>query len=148
MGGYWYFSQKSWFQLVLHPAWHFTWCSLHLSYISRLTIYSLDYSFPNLDQSVVSCPALTVAYWLAYTFPTRQAMCSGIPISLKIFHIFFMTHTVKGIGVVNQQKWIFQWMLSIWSLVPLPFLNPAWTFGGSWFMIVEAYLGGFWVFLC
>ena len=29
--GYWYFSQQSWFQLVLHPAWHFTWCTLHLS---------------------------------------------------------------------------------------------------------------------
>ena len=24
-----------------------------------------------------------------------------------------------------------QWMLAIWSLVPPPFLNPAWTFGGS-----------------
>ena len=27
-----------------------------------------------------------------------------------------------------------QWMLVIWSLVPLPFLNPAWTSGNSWFM--------------
>ena len=26
-----------------------------------------------------------------------------------------------------------QWMLAIWSLVPLPFLNPAWTSGSSWF---------------
>ena len=26
-----------------------------------------------------------------------------------------------------------QWMLAIWSLVPLPFLNPAWTSGRSWF---------------
>ena len=26
-----------------------------------------------------------------------------------------------------------QWMLEIWSLVPLPFLNPAWTPGSSWF---------------
>ena len=26
-----------------------------------------------------------------------------------------------------------QWMLAIWSLVPLPFLNPAWTSGCSWF---------------
>ena len=26
-----------------------------------------------------------------------------------------------------------QWMLAIWSLVPLPFLNPAWTTGASWF---------------
>ena len=28
---------------------------------------------------------------------------------------------------------MFQCMLVIWSLVPLPFLNPAWTFGSSWF---------------
>ena len=27
-----------------------------------------------------------------------------------------------------------QWMLTIWSLVPLPFLNPSWTSGISWFM--------------
>ena len=26
-----------------------------------------------------------------------------------------------------------QWMLAIWSLVPLPFLNPAWTSGSSRF---------------
>ena len=26
-----------------------------------------------------------------------------------------------------------QWMLAIWSLVPLPFLNPAWNSGRSWF---------------
>ena len=26
-----------------------------------------------------------------------------------------------------------QWMLAIWSLVPLPFLKPAWTSGSSWF---------------
>ena len=29
-----------------------------------------------------------------------------------------------------------QWMLAIWSLVPLPFLNPAWTSGSSWFTYV------------
>ena len=23
------FSQQSWLQLVIHPAWHFTWCTLH-----------------------------------------------------------------------------------------------------------------------
>ena len=26
-----------------------------------------------------------------------------------------------------------QWMLAVWSLVPLPFLNPVWTSGSSWF---------------
>ena len=27
-----------------------------------------------------------------------------------------------------------QWVLAIWSLVPMPFLNPAWTSGNIWFM--------------
>ena len=29
--GYWCFSQQSWFQLVLHPARHFSWYALHIS---------------------------------------------------------------------------------------------------------------------
>ena len=28
--GYWYFSWHSWFQLVLHPGQHFSWCTLHI----------------------------------------------------------------------------------------------------------------------
>ena len=36
------FSQQSWFQLVLHPAWHFTWCTLHVNWISMVTVYNLD----------------------------------------------------------------------------------------------------------
>ena len=28
---YWYFSWQSWFQVVLHPAKHFTLCTLHIS---------------------------------------------------------------------------------------------------------------------
>ena len=28
---YWYFSPKSWFQLMFHPARHFVWCTLHIS---------------------------------------------------------------------------------------------------------------------
>ena len=35
---YWYLSQQSWFQLVLHPAQRFSWCTLHISWISRVTI--------------------------------------------------------------------------------------------------------------
>ena len=29
--GYWYFSWQSWFQLVIHSAQHFAWCTLHIS---------------------------------------------------------------------------------------------------------------------
>ena len=40
--GHWYFSKQSCFQLVLHPAQHFTWCILHVSSINKVTIYSLE----------------------------------------------------------------------------------------------------------
>ena len=30
--GYWYFSQQSWFQLVIHPAQRFSWCTLHITF--------------------------------------------------------------------------------------------------------------------
>ena len=36
-----------------------------------------------------------------------------------------------------------QWMLAIWSLVLLPFLNPAWTSGSSWFMLLKPGLENF-----
>ena len=35
------FFQQSWLQLVSHPVQHFTWCTLHISWINRVTIYRL-----------------------------------------------------------------------------------------------------------
>ena len=49
--GCWNFFWQSWFQLVIHPARHFTWCILHISYISRVTIYSLDILFSQFGTS-------------------------------------------------------------------------------------------------
>ena len=97
--------------------------------------------FPILNQPVLPCKDLAVATWHAYRFLKRQVRWSGIPISLRIFQ-FVGIHTVKGFGIVNKAEidfffWNFlafsmiQWMLTIWSLVPLPFLNPAWTSGIS-----------------
>ena len=34
-------SHQSRLQPIIHPAWHLTWCTLHRSYISRLTICRL-----------------------------------------------------------------------------------------------------------
>ena len=46
--GYWYFSQKSWFQLVLQPAQHFMRCTLHYKLNKQGdNIYSLDVLFYN-----------------------------------------------------------------------------------------------------
>ena len=69
----------------------------------------------------------------------------------KNFPQFVLIHTVKGFSVVNEALtshfnsrnenfWnslaftMIQQMLVIWSLVPLPFLNPAWRSGNSQFM--------------
>ena len=62
----------------------------------------------------------------------------------KNFPQFVVIYTVKGFSVVNKDEVdVFlefscfcydPMMLAIWSLVPLPFLNPAWTFGSSRFM--------------
>ena len=60
------------------------------------------------------------------------------------FPQFIIIHTVKSFDVVNKAEVdvfleisrfsMIQQMLAIWSLVPLPFLNPACTSGSSWFM--------------
>ena len=60
---------------------------------------------------------------------------------LKDFPLFVVTHTVKGFGLVNKAEENVFLELSYFSidptdvgnliLVPLPFLNPAWTSGSS-----------------
>ena len=54
-------------------------------------------------QSVVPCPVLIIASWLAYRFLRRQVRWSGIPISFRIFQ-FVGTHTAKGSGIVNKTE--------------------------------------------
>ena len=61
------------------------------------------------------------------------------------FPQFIVIHTVKGFGIVSKAEidvflelaCLFdafcQQMLAVWSLVPLPFVKPAWTSGSSWF---------------
>ena len=98
--------------------------------------------FPIWDQSIVPCLVLAVASWPAYRFLRRQVRWSSIPISWRIFQ-FVVIHSVKGFNIVNETEvGVFQelscffydpWILAIWSLVPLLFINPAWTSGSSWF---------------
>ena len=42
--------------------------------------------FPILNQSIVSCPVLTVGSWPTHRFLRKQVRWSGIPISWRIFH--------------------------------------------------------------
>ena len=49
-------------------------------------IQSWHTPFPIWNQTVVSCPVLTVASWPSQKFLKRLVGWSGIPISFKIFH--------------------------------------------------------------
>ena len=98
--GYWYFSQQSWFQLVLPPAQHFSWCTLHISYKQGHNIQPWCTPFPTWNQSVVPCPVLTVASWPAYRFLKRQVRRSGLPIPFRIFHSLLWS---------TQRLWHSQW---------------------------------------
>ena len=104
--------------------------------------------FPTFNQFVVPRKVLTIASWPAYKFLRRQVTdvwywLSDISIS-KCFPQFVVIHTVKGFIIVNEADGcvfleflcllMIQQMLAIWSLVPLPFLNPACTCGSSQFM--------------
>ena len=48
--------------------------------------------------------------------------------------LWFIGSQRIGHDWATEPNWT-EWMLAIWSLVPLPFLNPAWTSGGSRFML-------------
>ena len=61
----------------------------------------------------------------------------------KNFSQFVVIHTVKDFGIVNKAEvdiflelscFFNDPVLALWSLVLLPFLNPAWTSRNSWFM--------------
>ena len=78
--GYWYFSPQSWFQLVLLPAQCFSWCTLHISSISRVTIYRCDALLSRSGTSLllhVQC----CCFLPCYRFLRRQVRWSGIRLS-------------------------------------------------------------------
>ena len=101
------------------------------------------YSFPNLEKVHCSMSGSNGCF-LTCTQIFQEAdkviRCSHL---LKSLPQLVVIHTVKGFSVVNEAEieffWnslgftMIQWMLTIWSLIPLPFLNPACTSESFWF---------------
>ena len=95
------------------------------------------YPFPYLVQSALPCPVLTVASLTCMQVSQEAGKVVWYSHLFKNLLHVVVIHAVKGFGVVNEQMFFWnsfaysmiQWMLAIWSLVPLPFLNPAWTSG-------------------
>ena len=60
--------------------------------------------FPIWNQSVVPCPVLTAASWLAYRRIKRQVRWVWYSQLLKNFLQFAVIHTVRGFGIVNNAE--------------------------------------------
>ena len=107
-----------------------------------MTIYSLDI----LISQFGTCPLFHI--WFCCSLicikvsqePGQVVWYSHL---FKNFPQFVVIHTVKGFSVVSEPEVdiflefscfsMIQRILAIWSLVPLPFLNPAYTYGSSRF---------------
>ena len=92
--------------------------------------------FPILNQSIAPYLTLNVASWPVHRFLRRQVRWSGILISEEFSSLLWSTQSkalvesMKQSGCFSGILLLFpmiQQMLAIWSLVPLPFLNPAGT---------------------
>ena len=101
------------------------------------------YSFPNLKPVYCSMSSSNCCFLTYIQISQEAGKVVWYSHLLKSFPQFVVIHTVKGFGIVNKEVDVFwnsfafsmiQWILAIWSLVPLPFLKPAWTSGNSWFM--------------
>ena len=105
---------------------------------------ALRYSFPNFESVHSSMSISTCCLLTCIQISQNASQVVWYSHLLKRFPQFVTIHTVKGFGIVNKEEVdvflelllfsMIQWMLAIWSLVPLPFLNPAWTSGSSWFI--------------
>ena len=118
--------------------------------ISRWQYIALTYSFPNLEpvhfcMSGSNCCFLTC---MQISQKAGKMVWYSHLLNKKFFPQFALIHAVKGCDVVNKAEVnvfvelscffddpadvgnLIQQMLAI----PLPFLNPAWTSGNSWFM--------------
>ena len=132
---------------ILNPACASSSLAFHMMYSAYKlntqgdNIQSWHTPFPIWNQSIVPCLVLLLLD-LHTDFSGGR---SGVSYShlLKNFQQFVVIHTVKGFRVVNEAEVdvflnslafsMIQQMLAIWSLIPLPFLNPAWTSGSSQF---------------
>ena len=101
------------------------------------------YSFPNLESVCCTISGSNCCFLTCIQISQEAGQVVWYSHLLKNFPQFVVIHTVSG-SSVNESEVDFIWnslafsmiqqMLAIWSLVPLPFLNPAWTSRSSHFI--------------
>ena len=132
--GYWYFCWQSWFQFVLHPAWHFAWCH-------RWQDTALMYSFPNMEPVHCFMSGSNCYFLTCIQISQEAGKVVWYSQLLKNFPQLVVIHTVKGFSIVNEADVFLEFSCFFYDLtdignlisVPLPFLNPIWTSESSQF---------------
>ena len=96
------------------------------------------HSFPKLEPVCCSMSCSRCCFLTYIQISQEAGQVVWYSHLFKNFPQFVVIHTVRGFGIVNKAEVdvflelsrafsMIQWMLAIWFLVPLPFLNPAWT---------------------
>ena len=98
----WCYSCLSWFQLITHPPWHFSWCAQHINKQGDSRQFCCT-PFSILNQSFVSYRVLTVASWTTNRFLMKHIRWFSIPISLRAFHNVVI-YTLRGFSVVGKTE--------------------------------------------
>ena len=108
-----------------------------------MTIYSLDVLLSWFGTSLLFHVQSNCCFLTCIQISHEAGQVVWYSYLLKNFPQLMVIHTVKGFGIVNKAEidvflelfcfLMIQWLLTIWSLVPLPFLKPAWTSGSSRF---------------
>ena len=94
------------------------------------------YSFPEFEPVCCSISSSNCCFLTCIHISQEAGQVVRYSHLFKNFQQFVVIHTVKAFSMFFWNYLAFsmiQWMLAIWSLVPLPFLNPTWTYGSSWF---------------
>ena len=137
------------------PAFHMMYsASWQTSSLTGWQYTALIYFFPSLEPVCYSMFSSNCCFLTCIQISQETSNVFSYFHLLKNFPQFVVIHTVKGFCIVNKavdvclefSHSMIQQMLGIGSVVPPPFLNPAWTSGSS--STVEAWLGEFWALLC
>ena len=95
---------ESGFWLVLHPIQHFTCCTLPISLISTVTIYSLMHSFLNLEPLHCSMSNSNCCFLTCIQISQEAGKVVWYTHVFKNFPQFVVIHTVKDFNIVNKAE--------------------------------------------
>ena len=107
-----------------------------------MTIHSLDVLFPSLEPVHYSMPGSNCCFSICIHISQEASKVVWYSVLFKNFPVVVI-HPVKGFSAISEAEVdvfmefscfsMIQRMMAVWIAVPLPFLNPAWTYGSSWF---------------